>query len=403
MEMRKPSLIRIEEYDYPLSAEKIAKYPLQKRDLSKLLYYENGEISGNLFTDLPGILSQDDHLVFNATRVVKARMTFRKESGAKIEIFCLRPAEPSDYQQAFSSTELVDFICLVGNAKKWKEGLVYAETSGVRVAAEMLQRQEDKFLIRFRWNNKKFSFAEVLENLGNTPIPPYLNRDSEDADVENYQTVYANEEGSVAAPTAGLHFSLPLLDTLKEKGITQSELILHVGAGTFVPVKIANAVEHPMHSEIVVVSKELLKNLLSKKRIIAVGTTSTRSLESIYWLGVKACMDPEFSFEGLSLEQWEPYELLENISLEESLTALIHKLESKKVDSFSFQTRIMITPGYEFKVIKALFTNFHQPKSTLLLLIAAFVGDDWKKIYQYALENNFRFLSYGDSSLLVKN
>ncbi|MEX0986850.1 MAG: S-adenosylmethionine:tRNA ribosyltransferase-isomerase [Bacteroidales bacterium] len=398
--MRKPDQIPIDNFDYLLPDERIAKYPLKERDSSRLLIYRSGTIEERKFSDVPSLFGEDECLFFNSTRVVQARLEFRKSTGARIEIFCLEPFRPNDYQLSFSSTEPVEFICLVGNAKKWKNEALRMMVGNCLLTAEHTGRLDDKFIIRFSWNDRSVAFAEILERSGSTPIPPYLNRTAEAKDAITYQTVYARQNGSVAAPTAGLHFTDHVLAQLKEKGVRRSELILHVGAGTFIPVKTENAADHRMHAEHVSVNRELLASLVVTPRVIAVGTTTTRSLESLYWLGVLAMTTPDFSFDNLFLDQWDAYELDDNITLNDSIGSLLEKMNSANIDSFTFRTRIMISPGYKFKVIKALFTNFHQPKSTLLLLIAAVTGDDWKKIYSYALENNFRFLSYGDSSLL---
>ncbi len=653
--MRKPNNIPIENYDYPLPPERIAKYPLADRDASKILVYRPGtnpakkavdkpELSGQdlsgqdlsgqdlhepelhepdlheqrlhyqklhdqelpghkplprdpelheqelhepdlheqelpghkplsrdpespekkrdsgaaklleekQFCQVPELLEKSDRLYFNATRVVQARLVFRKSTGARIEIFCLEPYKPADYQLAFSSGGPVEFICLIGNLKKWKGGKLTrileemekpdqaihssratevesedktavpgemsdpeidkisekpeasadkaAMASGKLIlSAELAGRHDDKFVVRFSWNERGTSFGEILERSGSTPIPPYLNREAETRDTETYQTVYARQDGSVAAPTAGLHFTDRVLDALKRKGISRHELILHIGAGTFIPVNEENAIKHQMHTELVTVSRTLLESLLSGDRKIAVGTTTTRSLESIYWLGVRAISNEGFSFENLVLEQWDAYEMetedtphsppmnkrenpvpfvkadrtpetkmvdpeyageavrtneaktedqehageavrtneaktedqehageanpisetkavnpeltgkvvrtvlketYDAVSLEAAVGKLLEKMDEAGLETFSFHTRLMIVPGYRFRVISGLFTNFHQPKSTLLLLIAAVAGDDWQKIYDFALENEFRFLSYGDSSLL---
>jgi len=397
--MQKPHNIPIHEYAYDLPDERIAKYPLQRRDQSKLLVYKNGEIADRTFSDVPELLGLDDHLFFNVTRVVQARMIFYKESGAKIEIFILNPLKPGDYQLAFSSGSPVEFLCMVGNAKKWKHGSIVLNASGITIQAEQLDRIDDKYRIRFEWTGE-YSFAEILEIVGSTPIPPYLNRKAEQQDAKTYQTIYARQNGSVAAPTAGLHFSEEVLAKVRARSIKLSELTLHVGAGTFIPVKTDNAAAHQMHAEHVTVHRSLLESITTKDTNIAVGTTSTRSLESLYWLGVKAKKDSRFLHENIFLDQWEPYELEDDLSLEDSLQSLLSRMHDQKLESFSFQTRIMISPGYKFRVIDGLFTNFHQPGSTLLLLIAAACGDDWKKIYSYAMDHEYRFLSYGDSSLL---
>ncbi len=580
--MRKPEKIPIEKYDYPLPDERIAKYPLADRDVSKVLVYKPGNIrpkkisrdqgfseqkqfsdeqtsfkqkqssqdqasfeqkqssqeqelpermqisreselpgqkldsdvpeliEQKQFFQVPELLEKGDRLYFNATRVVQARLIFRKSTGARIEIFCLEPFLPADYQLAFSSTDPVEFVCLIGNSKKWKGGTLTknlgehkisgevkateeittsgdrkdkgagalvtsdnragkgavamdasdnggdngtgapgtsdngavkgpgaldasdneagkntvalddsdngagkgAEAPGISgngadtdtgeliLTAEICGRQDDKFIVRFSWNDPGTSFGEILERSGSTPIPPYLNREAEAHDAETYQTVYARQDGSVAAPTAGLHFTDRVLEALDRKGIQRHELILHVGAGTFIPVKEENAVDHRMHAELVTADRPLLESLLSGDRKIAVGTTTTRSLESIYWLGVKAISNTHSTFENLCLDQWDAYRMEDEVPLEKAVRALLKKMDDAGMESFSFHTRLMITPGYRFRVIGGLFTNFHQPKSTLLLLIAAVAGDDWRKIYDFALENEFRFLSYGDSSLL---
>lgn len=401
--MNKPDKISIQSYAYDLPEDRIAKTPIKYRDQSKLLIYKKGQINKRIFTEVPEILLQSDLLVFNVTKVVQARLIFHKSTGSKIEIFCLEPYQPSDYQLAYSSFEPVEFTCLVGNAKKWKSGTLELSFNGGMLTAEQVKKVEDKFIIRFSWDNSSISFADILEAAGSTPIPPYLKRDARKEDAESYQTVYAKDDGSVAAPTAGLHFTEEILAKLTNNGIEQKDLVLHVGAGTFIPVKHENAVDHEMHAELVTVERSLIKALLDRKRIIAVGTTSTRSLESVYWIGVRAFTEENFSFNDLYLDQWEAYSFEHEISKPDALHALLQKMDAENIRSFSFRTRIMIVPGYQFKIIDGLFTNFHQPKSTLLLLIAALTGDHWKDIYKYALENDFRFLSYGDSSLLLCN
>lgn len=406
--MSKPANISIQKYSYDLPEERIAKYPLDKRDRSKLLVYQEGKISARSFREVNDLLQNGDQLFFNTTRVIQARLQFVKTTGANIEIFCLEPVNPSDYQLSFSSTASVSWKCLVGNAKKWKDGKLSArlEIRGAVLVfhAEKLERIDDKYLVRFSWDREGLSFAEILEEAGSTPIPPYLKRKAEKKDASTYQTVYAKYNGSVAAPTAGLHFTDEILDDLGNREIEQLQLTLHVGAGTFIPVKEENAVKHQMHAELVTVDRTMLRSLLrNASRRIAVGTTTVRSLESLYWLGIQTIENPNFSFENLKLDQWTAYEIDGNYSLEASISSLLQSMERHGLESFSFYTRIMITPGYQFKVIDGLFTNFHQPKSTLLLLIAAVVGDDWQKIYEFALKHEFRFLSYGDSSLLIRN
>jgi len=399
--LKKPDYIEIDSYSYDLPDHRIASYPEEKRDQSKLLIYRSGKIEQSVFHRSPEFLQPGDLLCFNTTRVIQARLEFRKESGARIEIFILEPHSPSDYQLAFSSQAPVEFICLIGNAKKWKDGPLFKDIQGNRIMAEKMDRLDDKFLVRFSWDSEITSFGALLDMVGSTPIPPYLHRAAEKNDAVTYQTVYAKQDGSVAAPTAGLHFTDSVLQAISDKGVKMSELVLHVGAGTFIPVKSENAVEHSMHEEHVIVHRELIVELINAKRIIAVGTTSTRSLESLYWIAAKCKNDRDFSFSNLKIEQWDPYYTGE-IELKTGLEHLLNCMDRAGIPSFSFVTQIMITPGYSFKVINGLFTNFHQPKSTLLLLIAALVGDDWKRIYDYALANDFRFLSYGDSSLIFR-
>jgi S-adenosylmethionine:tRNA ribosyltransferase-isomerase len=404
--MAKPVSISIEAYNYTLPEERIAKYPLEKRDHSNLLVYKDGAISRKRFNELADQLDSADQLFFNTTRVIQARLQFSKSTGARIEIFCLEPYLPSDYQLSFASKMSVKWKCLIGNSKKWKEGRLSStiKIDGGQIAfhATKAGLADDKHIVEFSWDDENYSFAELLEIAGSTPIPPYLKREAEQSDASSYQTIYAQFNGSVAAPTAGLHFSDVIMERIRKMGIASSYLTLHVGAGTFIPVKDENAVSHHMHAELVTVDLALLESMLTGRRKIAVGTTSVRSLESLYWIGVLAIVNEEFSFENLVLPQWVAYELPTDYSFDQSIASLITIMKGMGLESFSFHTQIMITPGYKFKVIDGLITNFHQPKSTLLLLIAALVGDDWKKIYTFALENDFRFLSYGDSSLLWK-
>ena len=397
-----PKNIRIEEYTYNLPENRIAKYPLSERDQSQLLVYNKGELSKNQFTNINEYIDCDTTLVFNNTKVIQARLKFYKETGAGIEIFCLEPVEPSDYVLAFEQTEKITWKCIVGNLKKWKSGAlihkVIIEGSEIELKANILKPEGNSQIIEFTWNNKEVTFSEILENIGNTPIPPYLNRDSESIDKDRYQTIYSKQKGSVAAPTAGLHFTEQVLDKLKVKNIKVEEVTLHVGAGTFRPVKSETIDDHEMHTEHFVVEKQTLINLLNSNHITTVGTTSVRTIESLYWLGVKLLTH---GFLDAHISQWEAYELNETISKSESLKALINYLDEKKINHLHASTQIMIFPGYKFKLVDRLITNFHQPKSTLLLLIAAFIGDDWKKVYDFALNNDFRFLSYGDSSILI--
>jgi S-adenosylmethionine:tRNA ribosyltransferase-isomerase len=344
--------------------------------------------------------------VFNNTRVIQARLNFRKATGARIEIFCLEPADPVDYQQSFESGESCTWICLVGNAKKWKSGAVALETSagGESILMEAYNQGKvgDAYRIRFQWNHPAVSFGEIIESTGSTPIPPYLGRVAEASDKERYQTIYSRLDGSVAAPTAGLHFSKRMLERIHANGFKSCELTLHVGAGTFVPVKDENARNHNMHTERVVVTRDFLESWIRHSdSIIAVGTTSTRSLESLYWLGVKVLGGQSMDPESLKIVQWDNEKLPGHFPVEKSLGALMDYCEQHGLDELQFGTQLMIVPGYRFRTISGLITNFHLPGSTLLLLIGALIGDDWKRVYDYALENQFRFLSYGDSSLLI--
>lgn len=393
--------IRIEDYTYDLPDERIAKFPLAERDASKLLIYNEGKIGEKRFPETKEILQAGQTLVFNNTKVIHARIFFKKPTGATIEIFCLEPFLPADYAQNFAARNTCEWVCMVGNLKKWKGGAIECvfehEGETCMLTAEKTEQQRGEVIVRFGWN-LNISFSEVLEGCGRIPIPPYLNRESEDSDKIRYQTVYSREEGSVAAPTAGLHFSKKLLAELIEKGVQIQELTLHVGAGTFRPVKADKIGGHDMHTEHIIVSRELVNRLQNKNNdLIAVGTTSVRTLESLYWMGVKRL---EGIGEFYSVEQWEAYELPAHYSLRQSMAALADWFTATGEDHLKAQTTIIIVPGYRFRVIDALFTNFHQPQSTLLLLVAAAIGEDWKKMYAYALEHDFRFLSYGDSSFL---
>lgn len=398
--------IDIGSFRYQLPESSIARYPLPDRDKSKLLTYDRGNIAHHKFSNLPRCLPENSWLVFNNTRVIQARLLFQKPTGARIEVFCLEPLDPVDYQQSFESTHSCTWKCLVGNAKKWKSGAVILETSiggeNLNLKAYNQGKSGDSFIIRFHWDDARFSFGEIIESSGSTPIPPYLNRTAEESDKERYQTIYGRLNGSVAAPTAGLHFTEDMIKTLKMNGVRIRELTLHVGAGTFVPVKDHNARKHQMHAEKVHVSTDFLEDwMLHPEELIAVGTTSTRSLESLYWLGVKLINDFPADPGFLELKQWDNENLPGHIPLKESLEALLTYCSNHKLEEVQFGTQLMIVPGYKFRTIGGLITNFHLPGSTLLLLIAALIGEDWKKVYAYALEQNFRFLSYGDSSLLL--
>ncbi len=400
--------IRIEDYTYNLPEERIAKYPKEKRDESNLLHFADDTIKTTAFKKLPELLNSEDLLVFNNAKVIQARMAFKKETGANIEIFCLEPYQPADYNLAFQATGQCEWKCLVGNLKKWKEGYLRKtiEINGIEyeLRASKLAASGNAVIISFEWQVfdsevvvRGLTFGEILENTGSTPLPPYLNRKAEKADKDRYQTVYAKQKGSVAAPTAGLHFTEKVFKNLTEKGIKTQEVTLHVSAGTFRPVK-SNTIEgHEMHEEHFEIKMEVLDQLLKNTgRVISVGTTSVRTLESLYWIGVKLInKEPE----PFLISQWEVYEKNGDIDLQTSFGAIKRYMEINQITILPASTRIIIVPGYKFKVINGLVTNFHQPQSTLLLLIAAVIGQKWKDVYNYALANNYRFLSYGDSSL----
>lgn len=399
--------IRIAEYNYPLPDERIARFPLAKRDESKLLLYKNGVINESQFKHLPDFLPEGSLMVFNNTRVIQARMLFHKTTGAKIELFCLEPISPHDYALVFQETERCSWLCLVGNSKKWKEGTLEKEImSGEKrtiIRAEKKDSYGESHLIEFSWDNPDFTFAEILDVAGILPIPPYLNRETEENDLKTYQTVYSKIKGSVAAPTAGLHFTDEVLKDLDEKGFGREEVTLHVGAGTFKPVKSETIEEHEMHTEFISVNRSAIEKIKAKAgNIIAVGTTSVRTLESLYYIGVILSKNPEAEGEELTVSQWMPYEEENNtLSVNDALQHILNYLDRHKADKLLTATRIIIAPGYNFKIVRGIITNFHQPQSTLLLLISAFVKGNWKPIYEYALTHDFRFLSYGDSSLLL--
>ena len=398
-----PKNIRIEDYSYDLPDEKIAKFPLEQRDHSNLLIYKDSQITHTKFYELHKHLPADSLLVVNNTKVVYARLIFHKPTGAKIEIFLLNPVEPAEYNKAFSAKGSSKWSCIVGNFKKWKNSTL-TKTFTINekeytITAERIGKTEDSQIINFTYDNT-LTFSEVLDNVGLVPIPPYLNREAVPQDKQTYQTVYSKLEGSVAAPTAGLHFTESVLEKLQKQNITTAEVTLHVGAGTFKPVKTPTIGGHPMHTEYFTVTKDNLLKLKEKLGdITSVGTTTLRTLESLYWLANKLDTSEKQWFVG----QWEPYETRAKLSPEQALDKLIDWLDKNGEDKIEAWTQIIIVPGYKFKIVDRLITNFHQPRSTLLLLVAAFVGEDWRKIYDYALKNNFRFLSYGDSSLLWKN
>lgn len=403
----KTQQIHIEEYDYPLPDERIAKFPLAKRDESKLLLYKDGQVSESVFKHIADYLPAGSLLVYNNTRVIQARLLFQKATGARIEVFCLEPAEPHDYALIFQQTERCSWICLVGNLKKWKDGLltkkVAIQGEEVILSAEKKESHGDSHRIEFTWNNPKYTFADLLDAAGVLPIPPYLHRETEKSDLVTYQTVYSKIKGSVAAPTAGLHFTPEVLADVDAHGIGREEVTLHVGAGTFKPVKSETIEGHEMHTEFISVRRSSIERIQKNLgKIIAVGTTSVRTLESLYYIGVKLASHPDATSEELVVNQWMPYEAENNrIPVAEALQHILDYLDRHQADKLVTATQIIIAPGYEFKIVRGIITNFHQPKSTLLLLISAFVKGNWRTIYDYALSHDFRFLSYGDSSLLL--
>lgn len=422
--------ISIEDYNYQLPDERIAKYPLSERDASKLLVLKNGEISSSHFKNISEFLPKDSLLIFNETKVVRARLQFTKESGAAIEIFCLEPITANgDYQLAFSSSSPSRWRCLVGNSRRWKNDKLAMEVNVSRrvtesqslkdtssqqpttnspkamLYAERLEKNDNYSVVEFSWEPAELSFAEILEAAGEIPLPPYLHREAEASDRERYQTVFAKHEGSVAAPTAGLHFTNELIDELKNDGIAFEEVTLHVGAGTFRPVSSEKIGEHEMHSETIAVRKSCIENLIKNinKTIIPVGTTSMRTIESLYWMGVML-IEEGLEERNIHLNQWFPYKERESLpSAEESLSAILRYMETYHMEVFHASTALMIAPSCKINIAKALITNFHQPKSTLLLLVSALIGNKWKDVYQYALDNDFRFLSYGDSCLFLNS
>jgi S-adenosylmethionine:tRNA ribosyltransferase-isomerase len=404
--MINPKNLAIKDFVYKLPEERIAKYPLPERDQSKLLKHQDGEITDYVFTDISDLLPMNTLLVFNDTKVVQARLLFQKATGGVVEIFCLEPVAPHrEVQLAMQQTSSCIWKCLVGNNKRWKEGTITLAFEGGSVEAEKLEQQEGHFLIRFTWDPADLTFAEVLESCGRLPLPPYLNRGLTPEDHTRYQTIYANQQGAVAAPTAGLHFTEQVMDSLKAKGVKTDYLTLHVGAGTFKPVKAETMETHEMHAEQIFISNSFLKHLLAHliagDPVIPVGTTSMRSLETLFWLGVKVIQNPEISIQELNVTQWQAYETNEAPSAIEAIEGLLKFMHRNKQEYLHATTQIIIAPGYTFKICQGLVTNFHQPESTLLLLVSALIGDNWHKVYQHALENDYRFLSYGDSSLLL--
>ena len=386
--------IYIADYNYPLPDERIAKYPLAERDHSKLLIYRNGQVSEDRFYNVGDYIVPSSLLIYNNTRVIQARLEFHKPTGARIEVFCLEPLMPHDYQLSLGSTTGCTWKCMVGNAKKWHDEAVELQAGQFTLRAHKEQVIGNTFAVRFDWDGENISFAEILDAAGELPIPPYLNRKTEESDKTTYQTVYSRIKGSVAAPTAGLHFTDTVLDGLRSRGIETDEVTLHVGAGTFLPVKTADANEHTMHTEIIAVPKTTIEHIINKLgKIVAVGTTSMRTLESLYFMGCKKAAE---------VGQFDPYTQEYTLSTREALQSLLDWMDATGQETLHGETQIMIKPGYEFHVVDQLITNFHQPQSTLLLLVSAFVGGDWRTIYDYALSHDFRFLSYGDSSILTR-
>lgn len=400
-----PKNIKIADFSYELPDERIAKYPLAERDASKLLVYNHGTISEHHFRDLPGLLPEGSLMVMNNTRVIQARLHFRKETGALIEVFCLEPAWPHDYVLMFQQAASCTWHCLVGNSKKWKDGKLFREILVDGKKLTLTVEREDGDVIHFAWGDEAVTWAQVLDACGELPIPPYLNRQTEASDLQTYQTVYSKVKGSVAAPTAGLHFTSRVIESVESRGIERQELTLHVGAGTFKPVKSERIEGHEMHSEWIYVPRCVVESLLRHNgECTAVGTTSVRTLESLFYIGKKILDNPNATEDDLKVKQWEPYEISSAHlpTTVEALRALLGWMDNNHVEALHTSTQIIIAPGYQYHIVKRMITNFHQPQSTLLLLVSAFVGDDrWKDIYRYALGHDFRFLSYGDSSLLI--
>ena len=402
--------ITINDYNYDLPENRIAQYPVRERDNSRLLLFDGQNISSDVFRNIDRYIPIDSLLVFNNTRVIRARLLFQKPSGANIEVFCLEPISPAVYESSFSSKSPVEWKCIVGNLKKWKTGVLIlrfiVNNEEYDLIAEKVSSYGEAWRIRFGWNNDDLSFGEVIQASGHIPLPPYINREDSNEDSERYQTIYSVVKGSVAAPTAGLHFTEYVFDRLSEKGIRKTDITLHVGAGTFQPVRARQISDHDMHSEHFFVTIDTIYDLIKNQgRIIAVGTTSVRTLESLYWLGVKIISKSKNGLTGNTIDQWDPYEndIDNNLPVKDSMTALADYMVKNKLTVLDASTRIMIIPGYKFRMINGMITNFHQPQSTLLLMISAWTGNSWRKIYKYALDNGFRFLSYGDSSLLFKS
>lgn len=398
--------IEISEYNYILPEERIAQYPVNNRDLSKLLVYKNKQITDTLFCKIADYIPSNHLLVFNNTKVIRARLNFKKDSGSAIEIFCIEPLNPSDYERSFSASGQVIWKCIIGNLKKWKKGILKQQfqSGGMTctLTAERLSRINDAWEILFSWDCRNLTFASVLEAAGHMPLPPYINRNDSLSDADRYQTIYAQVKGSVAAPTAGLHFTEKVFEELRNKGISKADITLHVGAGTFQPVKAQFISDHKMHCEHFIIDIKTIEHIIeSHGQVIAVGTTSVRTIESLYWIGLQLLTGKSLRSE-ISVEQWEPYNSVSSYSSEKALHAIISFMKKTGKSIIEASTSIIIVPGYKFRIINGMITNFHQPCSTLLLLVSAWTGSSWKDIYKYALDNDFRFLSYGDSSLLFR-
>ena len=405
--MYNPPEIKISNFDYPLEEENIAKYPLSERDKAKLLFLTSDKkIEEKYFYDLPEMLDSNTFLILNDTKVVHARLLFQKESGSVIEIFCLEPMN-KDIQLAYAQKGSCEWKCLIGNNKKWKQETISSsfvdKENQLTLTAKRLYQENETWIVEFSWDREELSFAEVLQYMGHVPLPPYLKRKDEESDKEDYQTVYAHQEGSVAAPTAGLHFSENTFKQLADKGVKTCFVTLHVGAGTFKPVSTETIDRHVMHTEQIVLKKENIEELLANldKRVMCVGTTSVRTIESLYWHGVKVLKNGN-RYSEIDVKQWDPYQEECRISARESLQAILESMEQENRNVLIGQTQLMIAPGYEYRIVDAMITNFHQPKSTLLLLVSAMIGEDWKRVYQFALENNYRFLSFGDACMFTK-
>lgn len=404
--MEETKHIKISDYNYPLPDDRIAKFPLPVRDQSKLLVYRHGEISKTHFTSLPDYMEPGMLMIFNNTKVIQARLHFRKETGALIEIFCLEPIQPNDYALNFQQTEHAAWLCMIGNLKKWKEEPLHREMTvkgrTITLTATRGECRGTSHWVDFNWNDPDITFADILEVFGELPIPPYLNRKTQESDKETYQTVYSKVKGSVAAPTAGLHFTERVLDALRAKGVDLEEVTLHVGAGTFKPVKSEEIQGHEMHTEYISVNRSTIEKLIAHNgEAVAVGTTSVRTLESLYYIGVTLSGNADANEEELHVKQWQPYETHPTLTAVEALCQIRDYMDRHNLEALHTSTQIIIAPGYEYKIVKRMVTNFHQPQSTLLLLVSAFVKGNWRPIYDYALKHGFRFLSYGDSSLLI--